>query len=130
MVEFFAEILRHVAACLKLIQANETHTEIHLWDLVEDGDFLQLLKLLEAHPTESISLAATLAWVDPLTSKPLPYNVLREKMCDEHFGTQFWNDTKKIHFLKTICSFDPAQLLKSATSKEFYVRIHLCHQLI
>ncbi|XP_046491171.1 uncharacterized protein ldd isoform X1 [Neodiprion pinetum] len=120
-VEFIAELLRHVAGSLQKIGIKKVPSgKFYLWDLVEDGDVRQLLKILEAHPSESISLAATIARFDPTLAQPMLIRDLQHNMCDRHFGTGFWNNTEKINFLKRVCSFDPHQLLKSATSQEFY----------
>ncbi|XP_048511619.1 ATP-binding cassette sub-family A member 13 isoform X2 [Athalia rosae] len=119
-VEFAAEILRHLATSLNKLAADEKLDGFHLWDLVEDGDIRQLFKVLESHPTESIALAASLAQFEPETGHPTVFSGIKMKMCDHHFNSGYWNNSERVHFLRTICSFDPYQLLKSLTSQEFY----------
>lgn len=122
-VEFFSELLRHLAMSLKKIGEDESEVDFHLWDLVEDSDARQFLKLVEAHPMESISLVATLAWADPTTGLPIPLHDFEKNMCQRHPNWGFWNETKRMHFLKSVCSYDPRQLLRSITSQEYFVRV-------
>ncbi|XP_046740699.1 uncharacterized protein LOC124408067 isoform X2 [Diprion similis] len=130
-IELISELLRHLTVSLQKIGAkNVPNGRFYLWDLVEDGDVRQLLKILEAHPSESISLAATVAWFDPTTAKPMFIRDLKHDMCERHFGSGFWNNTERINFLKRVCSFDPRQLLKSATSQEFYDLVYGPHSKI
>ncbi|XP_066598930.1 uncharacterized protein ldd isoform X2 [Prorops nasuta] len=91
----------------------------HTWDLIRNSDVRQLVKIVEAHPEEAIALMASLATISPATGKLISPGEVRKTICGSHFGSSdYWNHRDRIKFLKDICSFDPYQLMETATSSE------------
>ncbi|RLU15876.1 hypothetical protein DMN91_011632 [Ooceraea biroi] len=122
--EGLSEILTHVGNMIK--NAEIRNNELYTWQLTENDDTRQVIKLLEAHPENTIALIATL---DALRydhpSRLMPFKDIRKIMCNFHFASvpfnsTYWSTPKRKQFLQEVCSFDPYQLLKTATSNEFY----------
>jgi len=126
-VEGLSEILIYVSNMLKnaVIHNNELYT----WQLTGNDDMRQMIKLLEAHPEDTIALIATLGvrrYPDHV-SQPVSFKDIRKNMCNLNFASMpfnstYWSTTNRTRFLQKVCSFDPHQLLKTVTSNEFYVR--------
>lgn len=121
LVEGVSEALLHLNDALK--NAKIHNHSIETWELAENGDTRQILKILEAHPEETIALIATLSTFNYTTGELLPFKDIRRSMCTSRFGSAYWSEPRRSHFLQEVCSFDPYQLLKTATSDEYYVRI-------
>lgn len=101
----------------------EVHdNKLEIWQLAENDDTRQMLKILEAYPEETVALIAALSTLDDTTGEFAPFKDIRKTMCSQHFNSSYWSTTRRTRFLQEVCSFDPYQLLKSATSDEYYVR--------
>ncbi|XP_032690190.1 uncharacterized protein LOC116853290 isoform X2 [Odontomachus brunneus] len=118
LVEGVSETLLHINDALK--SAKIHNRGIETWELTENGDTRQILKILEAHPEETIALIATISTFNYTTGKLLPFKDFRRSMCTSRFGSAYWSEPRRLHFLQEVCSFDPYQLLKTATSDEYY----------
>ncbi|XP_014474957.1 PREDICTED: ATP-binding cassette sub-family A member 13 isoform X2 [Dinoponera quadriceps] len=118
LIEGVSEALMHINDALK--NAKIRNHRIETWELMENGDTRQMLKILEAHPEETIALVAILNTYNRTTGKLRPFKDIRRDMCINHFGSDYWNEQHRLHFLHEVCSFDPYQLLKSITSDEYH----------
>lgn len=119
-MEGVSEVLIHIGNTLKNAKIHDHKLET--WELTENDDTRQMLKILEAHPEETVALIAVLSTLDDTTGDFVPFKDLRKTMCTQHFNSDYWSTAKRTRFLQEVCSFDPYQLLKTATSDEFYVR--------
>jgi len=126
-VEGLSEILIYLSNTLKnaVIRDNELYT----WQLTGNDDMRQMIKLLEAHPEDTITLIATIGVLryPDHASQPVSFKDIRKAMCNLHFASvpfnfTYWSTPNRMQFLQEVCSFDPYQLLKTVTSNEFYVR--------
>lgn len=119
-------MLIHVSNTMKNVKIR--NNELYTWQLTENDDTRQMIKLLEAHPEDTIALIATLE-VFRHTGHPsqlMSFMDVRKIMCNLHFASDpfnssYWSTPDRRQFLQEVCSFDPYQLLKAATSNEFYV---------
>lgn len=118
-MEGVSQVLIHIGNALK--SAEIRGNKLETWQLAEKDDTRQMLKILEAHPEETVALIAILSTLDDTTGEFVPFKDIRKIMCSEHFNSDYWSTTSRTHFLQEVCSFDPYQLLKSATSDEYYV---------
>ncbi|KAG5315958.1 ABCAD protein, partial [Acromyrmex insinuator] len=118
LMEGVSEILIHIGNALK--HAEIHNYELKTWELAENGDMRQVLKILEAHPEETVALIATLSTLNDVTGEFMPFKDVRKMMCTQHFNSEYWSTTNRTRFLQEICSFDPYQLLRTATSDEYY----------
>jgi len=118
-MEGVSEVLIHISDALK--NAEIHNYELKTWELAENGDARQILKILEAHPEETVALIATLSTLNDETGEFIPFKDIRKTMCIRHFNSDYWS-TNRTRFLQEICSFEPFQLLKTITSDEYYVR--------
>lgn len=118
-MEGVSEALMHISDTLK--NAEIHNYKLETWELAENGDTRQMLKLLEAHPEETIALVATLSTLNYTTGEFIPFKDIRRTMCILRFGSDYWSQPNRTRFLQEVCSFDPYQLLKTATSDEYYV---------
>ncbi|XP_018348552.1 PREDICTED: uncharacterized protein LOC108752306 [Trachymyrmex septentrionalis] len=118
LVEGVSEVLIHIGNALK--NAEIHNYELKTWELMENGDTRQVLKILEAHPEETVALIATLSTLNDVTGEFMPFKDVRKMMCTQHFNSDYWSTTNRTRFLQEICSFDPYQLLRTATSDEYY----------
>ncbi|XP_011868082.1 PREDICTED: uncharacterized protein LOC105562133 isoform X2 [Vollenhovia emeryi] len=118
VVEGVSEVLIHISNALKNAEIHDNKLEI--WQLTENDDTRQMLKVLEAYPEETIALIATFSTFNDTTGELESFNDIRKAMCRQHFNSDYWNTTSRTHFLQAVCSFDPYQLLKTATSDEYY----------
>ncbi|XP_023289550.1 uncharacterized protein LOC105698871 [Orussus abietinus] len=116
-MEGLAEILSHVATALE--NAKVGNNELNSWQLVEESDVRQLLKLLEAHPEETITLMATIGRVNATNPNNATFRETRKELCQFRIEQRYWIQPNATHFLNEVCSYDPYQLLKSVTSDEF-----------
>ncbi|XP_043253492.1 retinal-specific phospholipid-transporting ATPase ABCA4 isoform X1 [Colletes gigas] len=119
VVEGVSEALIHVATALKNIKVQ--NDRVNVWDFVESGDARELLKILDAHPEETIALGASLITVDGTANAFLPYGDIRRTMCNFRFDSSYWSTPNRTRFINEICSFDPYQLLRTITSEEYYL---------
>lgn len=115
IVEGMSVVLNNAAFALKDIQLKDN--VLHLWDFVRPGDSRKLLKHLEAYPNETISLFASLSTFNSTTL--IPYKDLRHTICNLHFNSDYWVESKSKHFLSGLCTWDQTELLKSATSQDY-----------
>ncbi|KAG7198455.1 hypothetical protein KM043_005838 [Ampulex compressa] len=118
LVEGISEALVHISESLRNVEPKDNR--IHTWELVKNGDVRQLIKILEAHPEETIALIASLAKFNMTTGSLVPYKDLRKTMCNFHFYSDYWSQPNRTRFLSDVCSFDAYQLLKTITSQEYY----------
>lgn len=123
----------HIGDALK--NAKVHNYELETWQLVENDDTRQVLKILETNPEETIALVASLSTLDYTTGEFVPFKDIRKSMCTLHFGSDYWSTPNRTRFLQEVCSFDPYQLLRTATSNEYYVRMlqkmsNLFHRII
>ncbi|XP_028048892.2 uncharacterized protein LOC105837746 isoform X2 [Monomorium pharaonis] len=118
LIEGMSEVLVHIGNALKNAELHDYKLET--WQLAENGDTRQLLKILEAYPEETVALIAILSTLDYTTGDFVPFKDLRKTMCTQHFNSNYWSTARKTRFLQEVCSFDPYQLLKTATSDEYY----------
>lgn len=126
--EGLSEILLHVGNTMR--KAKIRDNELSTWQLTENDDTRQMIKLLEAHPEDTIALVVTLhalRFVDPTSQQTMTFKDVRRTMCNLHFASvpfksSYWSTPNRTRFLQEVCSFDPYQLLKTVTSNEFYVR--------
>lgn len=118
-MEGIAEALEHVTNAIKNINSRNGHVDI--WDFMESGDARQLLRILDNHPEETITLVATLSTLNATTGGLMSYQDVRKTMCNFRFNSSYWSTPNRTRFIKEICSFDPYQLLRSTTSAEYYV---------
>ncbi|XP_029170086.1 LOW QUALITY PROTEIN: uncharacterized protein LOC114939826 [Nylanderia fulva] len=118
LIEGMSEVLMHIGDALKKAEIHNYNLEI--WKLAENGDTRQLLKILEENPEETIALIATLSTLNYTTGKFMPFKDIRRTMCTLHFNSNYWSTPNRTHFLQRVCSFDPYQLLKTATSDEYH----------
>lgn len=93
---------------------------IDIWDFVGSGDARQLLKILEAHPEETIGLTAQVAAISARTDT-FSFENVRKLICDPRNPPAYWSNANRSRFIQEVCSFDPYQLLRSVTSEEYYV---------
>lgn len=114
-----SEVLIHIGNALKNAEIHDN--KLKTWQLMENGDTRQILKILEAHPEETIALVVTLSRLND-TGDFVSFKDVRKIMCTKHFNSDYWSTTNRTRFLQDICSFDPYQLLKTTTSDEYYVR--------
>lgn len=121
LIEGVSEALMHIGDALKNAKVHNYNLET--WQLVENGDTRQVLKILEAHPEETIALIASLGTVNYTTGEFVSLKDIRKTVCTLRFGSDYWSTPNRTRFLQEICSFDPYQLLKTATSNEYYVCI-------
>jgi len=112
----------HIGDALK--NAKVHNYTLETWELVENDDTRQVLKILENHPEETIALIASFSALNYTTGKFVSFKDVRKTMCTLRFNSDYWSTPERMRFLREVCSFDPYQLLKTATSKEYYVRIH------
>ncbi|KAL0111880.1 hypothetical protein PUN28_013230 [Cardiocondyla obscurior] len=117
LVEGVSQALVHVGNALKNAEIHDNKIEI--WQLAENGDTRQVLKILENHPEETIALIATLSTLNE-NGIIMPFKEIRKIMCAQHFNSDYWSTANRTHFLQEVCSFDPYQLLKAATSDEYH----------
>lgn len=110
----------HIGNALKKAEIHNYNLEI--WELAENGDTRQMLKILEDYPEETIALIATLSTFNYTTGGFVPFKDIRRSMCTLHFNSNYWSTPNRTRFLQKVCSFDPYQLLKTATSDEYHVR--------
>lgn len=115
-----SEVLVRITEALR--NADIRDRKLETWKLMENGDTRQILKILEAHPEETIALVATLSTFNRTTGDLVPFNDLRRTMCTRHFDSDYWSEANRTRFLQEVCSFDAYQLLKTATSAEYHVR--------
>ncbi|XP_024944655.1 uncharacterized protein LOC107271675 isoform X2 [Cephus cinctus] len=97
---------------------------LYSWNFVKDGDIRQLVKLLEAHPLEAVSLLPKFTEFDTfLENNETEFMLLqkmRETVCDLRFEKDgYWKQSSRQHFLNELCSFDLHQLLRSAIGEQF-----------
>lgn len=118
VIEGIAEVLDHAIDAVKEFEPKVN--VVHIWDFVPSGDVRQLLKILEAHPDETIGLASSLASYKASPSSNSSIKNLRHLMCTDHFHSSYWKQGNRTHFLDTVCTFDAHQLLRRATSDQFY----------
>lgn len=118
----------HITDALQNLEVRDYNLET--WKLVDNSDIRQVLKILEAHPEETIALAATLSIFNYTTDGSVSFKEIRKIMCTHHFHSDFWSQPNRKDFLQEVCSFDPYQLLKTATSEEYYVCISTKFNLI
>lgn len=121
LIEGMSEVLIHIGNALKNAEIRDYKLET--WELAENGDTRQMLKILEAHPEETVALIASLSTLNDTTGEFMPFKDIRKTMCTQHFNSDYWTTTNRTRFLQEVCSFDPYQLLKTATSDEYYVRV-------
>ncbi|KAL6258986.1 hypothetical protein P5V15_008908 [Pogonomyrmex californicus] len=117
IMEGMSEIIMHIGNVLKNAKTHDYKLEI--WEL-ENGDMHQMLKILEAHPEETIALIATLSTFNDTIGWFMNYKDVRKIMCTHYFNSDYWSTANRIHFLREVCSFDPHQLLRAVTSDEYY----------
>jgi hypothetical protein len=105
------------------------NNELYTWQLMGNDDMRQMIKLLEAHPEDTIALIATLGVLHypDHASQRVSFKDIRKIICNLHFASvpfnsTYWSTPNRARFLQEMCLFDPYQLLKTATSNEFYVR--------
>lgn len=115
--------MMHVNNALRSRKIHDSRIET--WQLAENDDTRQMMKILEAHPEETIALIAILSTFNYTTSGLLPFKDIRRTMCTNHFDSRYWSEPRRLHFLQEVCSFDPYQLLKSVTSDEYHVRMKM-----
>lgn len=115
-----SEIVIHISNALKTAEIHNYSLET--WELADNYNTRQILKILEAHPEEAIALVATLSTLNSTTGIFMPFKDLRRTMCTLHFNSDYWSKPNRTSFLQEMCSFDAYQLLKFATSEEYYVR--------
>ncbi|XP_067204074.1 uncharacterized protein ldd isoform X2 [Linepithema humile] len=118
LIEGVSETLMHIGDALKNAKVHNYNLET--WQLVENGDTRQVLKILEAHPEETIALVASLSTLNYTTGEFVSFKDIRKTMCTLRFGSDYWSTPNRTRFLQEICSFDPYQLLKTATSNEYH----------
>ncbi|XP_019697173.1 ATP-binding cassette sub-family A member 13 isoform X1 [Harpegnathos saltator] len=119
LLEGISETLLHINDALKDEKIRDDH-KIETWELTQNGDTRQMLKILEAHPEETIALVASLSTFNHTTGEFLPFKDIRKTMCTAHFVSNYWFEPHRVDFLQKVCSFDPYQLLRTATSDEYY----------
>jgi len=124
-MEGVSEVLIHISDALK--NAEIHNYELKTWKLAENGDARRILKILEAHPEETVALIATLSTLNDETGEFIPFKDVRKTMCIHHFNSDYWSTTNRTRFLQEVCSFDPYQLLKTVTSDEYYVRMNIMY---
>ncbi|XP_043289977.1 uncharacterized protein ldd isoform X2 [Venturia canescens] len=117
-IEGIAEVLDHAVDALNDLDPGAS--VVHTWDLVPSGDVKQLLKILESHPVETIALASSLTTYNTTTDSIPSFKELRHFMCVDRFRSSYWRRENRSHFLDTLCTFDANQLLRRATSDQFY----------
>ncbi|XP_072756384.1 uncharacterized protein Ldd isoform X2 [Anoplolepis gracilipes] len=117
LIEGLSEILIHIGDALKKAEIHNYNLEI--WELVENGDTRQVLKILEDYPEETIALIATLSTLNT-TGQFIPFKDIRRTMCTRNFNSDYWSTPNRTRFLQKVCSFDPYQLLKTATSDKYH----------
>lgn len=120
-MEGVSQALLHINDALRGVKIKNNNIEI--WELTGNGDIRQLLKILEAHPEETIALIAALSTLEHTTGSFVPFKDIRRTMCTSHFDSDYWSQPRRLRFLQEVCSFDPYQLLKTATSDEYHVRM-------
>jgi len=111
----------HIGDALK--NAKMHNYNLETWELMENDDTRQVLKILEDHPEETIALVASLTMLNYTTGEFVSFKDIRKTMCVLHFNSDYWLIPNRTRFLREVCSFDPYQLLKTATSNEYYVRM-------
>ncbi|XP_063992095.1 ATP-binding cassette sub-family A member 13-like isoform X2 [Diachasmimorpha longicaudata] len=116
-VEGLSEGLKNAAFALRENKLEDN--VMHLWDMVRPGDVHQLIKFLEARPTETLSLAATLVTLNASDNSLIAFNDVRGSMCHLRFDLNFWRERNNSEFLDHLCTYDPRQLVRSATSEEY-----------
>jgi len=119
LIEGVSEVLIHISDALK--NAEIHNYELKTWELAKN-DARQILKILEAHPEETVALIATLSTLNDETGEFIPFKDIRKTMCIHHFNSDYWSTTNRTRFLQEVCSFNAYQLLKTVTSDEYYVR--------
>ncbi|XP_028982053.1 uncharacterized protein LOC107039836 isoform X2 [Diachasma alloeum] len=117
IVEGLSEALKNAAFVLK--ENKLEGNVLHLWDMVRPGDVHQLVKFIETRPAETLSLAATLATLNASDNALIPFKELRRAMCYQRFDANFWREANNTEFLDHLCTYDPRQLVRSATSEEY-----------
>lgn len=120
LIEGLSQVLIHIGNALKKAEIHNYNLEI--WELAENGDTRQMLKILEDYPEETIALIATLSTLNYTTGQFISFKDVRRTMCTLHFNSDYWSTPNRTRFLQKVCSFDPYQLLRTATSGEYYVR--------
>ncbi|XP_011684588.1 PREDICTED: uncharacterized protein LOC105447955 isoform X2 [Wasmannia auropunctata] len=118
LIEGVSQILLHIGNALKNVEVHDH--ELKTWQLMANDDTRQVLKILEANPEETVALIATLSTLDDATGEFMPFEDIRKTMCTQRFNSNYWSTTNRTRFLEEVCSFDPYQLLKTATSDEYY----------
>nr|XP_031839600.1 uncharacterized protein LOC116430078 isoform X2 [Nomia melanderi] len=120
IVEGLSEVLLHVAENLKDVKVQDDRIDI--WDFVGSGDARQLLKILEAHPEETIGLMAQVIAISARTDT-FSYENVRKLICNARDPLTYWSTANRSRFIQEVCSFDPYQLLRSVTSEEYYIAL-------
>ncbi|XP_011308769.1 uncharacterized protein ldd isoform X2 [Fopius arisanus] len=117
IVEGISEAFKNAAYALK--ENKLGNNVVHLWDLVRPGDVHQLVKFIEARPNEALSLAATLTTFNRSDNSLDSLKELRHRMCYLRFNSSYWRERNNSQFLDHMCTYDPLQLVRSATSEEY-----------
>lgn len=118
IAEGLSEVLLHVAENLKDVKVQDDRIDI--LDFVGSGDARQLLKILEAHPEETIGLTAQVLAISARTDT-FSFENVRKLICNARDPLTYWSTANRSRFIQEVCSFDPYQLLRSLTSEEYYV---------
>nr|XP_033323682.1 uncharacterized protein LOC117218991 isoform X1 [Megalopta genalis]XP_033323683.1 uncharacterized protein LOC117218991 isoform X1 [Megalopta genalis]XP_033323684.1 uncharacterized protein LOC117218991 isoform X1 [Megalopta genalis] len=123
-VEGVSECLLHVANTVEGINnsSRRPSSRMNVWDFVEGTDVRQLLRILEAHPEETIALVAQISAIGSKTGN-FSYENVRKTICNTRLPLVYWSVANRSRFIQQVCSFDPYQLLKSVTSEEYYLAL-------
>ncbi|XP_050450054.1 uncharacterized protein LOC126850786 isoform X1 [Cataglyphis hispanica] len=118
LIEGLSEVLIHIGNALKKTEIHNYNLKV--WELAENDDTRQMLKILEDYPEETIALIASVSTLNYTTGQFMLFKDIRKTMCTLHFNSDYWSTPNRTRFLQKVCSFDPYQLLKTATSDEYH----------
>ncbi|XP_078047717.1 lipid droplet defective isoform X2 [Augochlora pura] len=124
IVEGISECLLHVANTVDGINkdSGRQSNRMHIWNFVESSEVRRLLRILEAHPEETIALLAQISAVGSKTGN-FSYENIRKTVCNARLPLVYWSTADRSRFVQQVCSFDPYQLLQSVTSEEYYLAL-------
>ncbi|XP_076641439.1 lipid droplet defective [Halictus rubicundus] len=124
IVEGVSECLLHVTNTVNKINDIDKlrKNRMNIWDFVEGTEVRRLLKILDAHPEETIALVAQMVEIGTRTGN-FSYQNIRKTICNARSPSGYWSAVNRSRFIQQVCSFDPYQLLRSVTSEEYYLAL-------
>ncbi|XP_076284763.1 lipid droplet defective isoform X2 [Lasioglossum baleicum] len=117
IIEGVSECLLHIANTVNKINDIDKlqKNRMNIWDFVQGTEVRRLLKILDAHPEETIALVAQMLEIGSRTGN-FSYENIRKTICN-------WSPPNRSLFIQQVCSFDPYQLLRSVTSEQYYMAL-------